>query len=520
MKSKIMLKFKKTNQNNQILNKLVSDNCLSFGRSPKLNNRKITHYISGTRQKVDIFNLYEMRYLLLKVYPLIHNLFLQQRINVKKKKKIIFDKNLDFQNTSQKLPRQFRKWEDFRNFKNKFNKPLVEAVRPLLPKILFATTTELYSSIVASAASKCHMPFHINRWLSGTITASASYLEDFEQWSFLTNDLHKDINSAIQIKFFKRKKNIAQQANQIRKYQLSRKPSLIIIPDVSNNEMIIKETNAFGIPVLGIVSSNCKNEIAYPIFANDFSIYSVHFFCHFLSSLITKEIVKNKHKLYLSPKKTNSLQFPQAVKEIFNFNTRILKFSCFNKNKKVTENKYSFKGRYFLENLIKPKLKIKKALKYKKKRYFKNKPKKTLISPKKLVLIEDQKRLEKNKRIYYLKSRLLPKIKILKKLHHFNFPKIIREIRMPVNKPKFRFWSQNKFFFSNTLQFVKNTSLAFQFKRFVFPKLLKRRFWNAKRSEDKQKHQKKNRNANFKNNNKRLPLYRKRWSFDKLKKGN
>jgi ribosomal protein S2 len=104
-----MQKFIKTNQNNQILNKLVSDNCLSFGRSPKLNNRKITHYISGTRQKVDIFNLYEMRYLLLKVYPLIHNLFLQQRLNVKKKKKIIFEKSSDFQNTSQKLPKQFRK---------------------------------------------------------------------------------------------------------------------------------------------------------------------------------------------------------------------------------------------------------------------------------------------------------------------------------------------------------------------------------------------------------------------------
>ena len=88
-----MLNLKKTNQNNQILNKLVSDNCLSFGRSPKLNNRKITHYISGTRQKVDIFNLYEMRYLLLKVYPLIHNLFLQQRCNVKKKKKFFLIKN-------------------------------------------------------------------------------------------------------------------------------------------------------------------------------------------------------------------------------------------------------------------------------------------------------------------------------------------------------------------------------------------------------------------------------------------
>jgi len=127
-------------------------------------------------------------------------------------------------------------------------------------------------------------------------------------------------------KFFKHKKNIAQQADQIRKYQLGRKPSLIIIPDVSNNEMIIKETNVFGIPVLGLVSSDCNNEIAYPIFANDLSIYSIHFFCHFLSSLITKEIVKNKQKLYIATKKTTGIQFPQAIKEIFSFNARVSKY--------------------------------------------------------------------------------------------------------------------------------------------------------------------------------------------------
>ena len=314
-----MSKFIKTNQNNQILNKLVSENCLSFGRNPKLNNRKITHYISGTRQKVDIFNLYEMRYLLLKVYPLIHNLFLQQRINVKKKKKRIFEKKSDFPNLAQKLPKQLQKWEDFRNVKTKFNKPLLEAARPFLPKILFATTTELYSSIVASAAAKCHMPFHINRWLSGTITAASSYIDDFEQWSFLTNDLHKENNNFIQEKFFKRKKDISQQTNQLRKYQLGRKPSLIIIPDVSNNEMIIKETNILGIPVLGIVNSNCQSEIAYPIFANDFSIYSIHFFCHFLSSLITKEIVKNKHKLHILPKKNDPYPICARFKKNISF---------------------------------------------------------------------------------------------------------------------------------------------------------------------------------------------------------
>ena len=283
--------------------------------------------------------------------------------------------------------------------KTKFNKPLLEAARPFLPKILFATTTELYSSIVASAAAKCHMPFHINRWLSGTITAASSYIDDFEQWSFLTNDLHKENNNFIQEKFFKRKKDISQQTNQLRKYQLGRKPSLIIIPDVSNNEMIIKETNILGIPVLGIVNSNCQSEIAYPIFANDFSIYSIHFFCHFLSSLITKEIVKSKHKLHILPKKTIRIQFARALKKIFHFNTRVFKFKYLKKNKQ-TDLQYIFKGRYFFENLVKPKIKLRKMFQRKNQISWKKKIQKSFDFAKKTHFHWKSKAFRKKQKIW------------------------------------------------------------------------------------------------------------------------
>ena len=577
----------KLNQKNQILNQLVSENCLSFGRNPKLNNKKITHYISGTRQKIDIFNFYEMRYLLLRVYPLIHNLFLQQRLNVtKKKKKFFLNKNLFLQSSLQKLPKQFKNWENFRKFQTKFHKSLRGALRPFLPQILFATTTELYSSIVSSAAKQCHMPFHVNRWLSGTITAAASYLEDVKKWSFLTNEFHKKIEGTIQEKFFKRKKNIAQQKNKIRKYQLGRKPSLIIIPDVFNNEMIIKETNVFGIPVLGLLNSNCHVEIAYPIFANDVSIFSVHFFCHFLSSLIKKEVLKNKHKLYLTPKRKVSLSLSQFQKEIHLFNKKILKLQFFRKKKKKSKKKeYVFQGRYFLENLIKPQIKIKKELryvmkksflykmrklrkkkkhkifrawkkKYKKKKlrilpkkyqekelriFLKKYKKKELrnppknykekelrITPKKLSRIENQKRFHGKKRNFYLKTKVLPKIKLLKRTHHFNFSKVWQEIRAPENKPRFRFWHAKKFFFSRALPFVTNTPCAFQFKRFVFPKMRRKQLqdlkqWNwVSRKRNKHKQRKKIFSVMFrkrkKTKEKHFQPYRKKWTVKKSKK--
>ena len=122
---------------------------------------------------------------------------------------------------------------------------------------------------------------------------------------------------------------------------------------MANNNIIIKETNTAGIPVLGLVNSNCHTEIAYPIFANDCSQTSVFFFCHFLSSLILKELVKTKHKIYTPTKKKKNYQFQQVLQNIAHFQNQNLKKEFYNENKEAMK-KYSFKGQYFLDHFLKP----------------------------------------------------------------------------------------------------------------------------------------------------------------------
>jgi ribosomal protein S2 len=70
----------------------------------------------------------------------------------------------------------------------------------------------------------------------------------------------------------------------------------MIIPDIQNNDMILRETVGLRIPIIGLVNSDCATEIAYPIFGNADSIKIVNFFCHFLAVLIAKEIYKQDHK--------------------------------------------------------------------------------------------------------------------------------------------------------------------------------------------------------------------------------
>lgn len=127
--------------------------------------------------------------------------------------------------------------------------------------------------------------------------------------------------------------------------------------------MIIKETNTAGIPVLGLVSSTCNTEIAYPIFAKDSSQNSVFFFCHFLSALILKEFIKSKHKIHTPIKKSRSSQFQQTIKNIERFNIQTTEPEPFEKKNEIVK-KYSFRGQYFLDHFIKPRKILKRNIQF------------------------------------------------------------------------------------------------------------------------------------------------------------
>jgi hypothetical protein len=71
--------------------------------------------------------------------------------------------------------------------------------------------------------------------------------------------------------------------------------------------MIVKEAKKINLPIIGIVNSHCSLAIDYPIFAQDQSIQSIHFFCYFLATLIVKENLYLQHKRYTLQKTLTKL---------------------------------------------------------------------------------------------------------------------------------------------------------------------------------------------------------------------
>jgi len=77
--------------------------------------------------------------------------------------------------------------------------------------------------------------------------------------------------------------------------------------------MILKEAQKVGLPIMGLVNSKCYFEIEYPIFAQDQTAQSIHFFCHFLAVLIAKEAIFTQHKRYTLQKTFSKTEKKQTL---------------------------------------------------------------------------------------------------------------------------------------------------------------------------------------------------------------
>jgi ribosomal protein S2 len=83
----------------------------------------------------------------------------------------------------------------------------------------------------------------------------------------------------------------------------------------------VNEAKKIGLPMIGLVNSDCVFEIDYPIFAQDHTLHSIYFFCNFLATLIGKETIYTQHKRYTlqkakKHKKTKPTTFIQEKRSL------------------------------------------------------------------------------------------------------------------------------------------------------------------------------------------------------------
>ena len=163
-------------------------------------------------------------------------------------------------------------------------KPATEFIKSIAKKnnkILFVGTKRTASKIIKEEAMRCDMPYVNERWLGGmltnykTIRSSIKRLEDLsrkkEDGTF--RKLTKKEGLKIQREIDKLKKSIGGIT------EMGGLPDALFVVDVKREIIAVSEASKMGIPIVGIVDTNCNPEgIDYVIPGNDDASRSIFLF--------------------------------------------------------------------------------------------------------------------------------------------------------------------------------------------------------------------------------------------------
>lgn len=141
--------------------------------------------------------------------------------------------------------------------------------------VLFVGGKTEIASIVKAAAEKAGQPYVATRWLGGTISNFVEIKKRIDRLAELkemrtSGTLAKQYTKLEAVFLAREEKRLVERLDGI--VGLAKRPDALLVVDTKREKHAVKEANDAGIPILGIMSSDCNlKDAAYPIVANDAS---------------------------------------------------------------------------------------------------------------------------------------------------------------------------------------------------------------------------------------------------------
>lgn len=170
----------------------------------------------------------------------------------------------------------------------------VDVVRDTIAKhksILFVGTKKQAKVVLRELAEECGEYYVCERWLGGmltnltTIRQSIKKLERIEKRISSPNEgLTKKELSLLTKEQMKLERNLSGIRN------MRKLPGLVIVVDPGKEHIAVAEANKLGIPVMGLVDTNCDPDpIKYVIACNDDALKSIKLILQALTNAITEK---------------------------------------------------------------------------------------------------------------------------------------------------------------------------------------------------------------------------------------
>ena len=178
-------------------------------------------------------------------------------------------------------------------------KEVVKEVTKNGKSILFVGTKKQAKAVICEAAEQCDEFYVCERWLGGmltnlpTIRGSVKKMEQIEKQIATGGEGLTKKELVLMTKQQVKLENVLAGIRAMRK-----PPGLVIVVDPDREHIAVAEARKLGIPVMGLVDTNCDPDpIDYVIACNDDALKSIKLIVEELAQAIVEE--KNKLKVSL-----------------------------------------------------------------------------------------------------------------------------------------------------------------------------------------------------------------------------
>jgi len=166
--------------------------------------------------------------------------------------------------------------------------------------VLFVGTKKQAQESISEQAMRVGQPYVNQRWLGGlltnfnTISQRLARMKELEQLDY--EDASKSGFTKKELLIKKRELDkLHKSLGGIR--NLQKTPSALWVVDTKKEHLAIDEAKKLGIPVIGILDSNCDpDELAYPIPGNDDAIRSVGLLTRIIADAVAEGLIERHQK--------------------------------------------------------------------------------------------------------------------------------------------------------------------------------------------------------------------------------
>jgi small subunit ribosomal protein S2 len=152
-------------------------------------------------------------------------------------------------------------------------------------RILFVGTKRQAQKPVAEAAEKCAQYYMNHRWLGGTLTNWQTVSKSIQRLKQIDEQMAHGAEGLTK----KERLNIEREQGKLQASlggirEMGARPDLLFVIDVGKEGLAILEAQKLGIPVIGIVDTNCSPKgVEYVIPGNDDAARAIALYCDLIS---------------------------------------------------------------------------------------------------------------------------------------------------------------------------------------------------------------------------------------------